>query len=235
MASTQCSDKIVNLIDLSLGPFMQMAKKRGRGHWGHKGRPGKRGGSAPSKGSAPAKGGSVKGKPFEYYASRSGKRYEMEPEEAAEILGISSRDVEIDRHLEEVEWDWVSGGGGGEAKESIQAWYRSNPNVKELRLFGLYNKMGKEGQSFEEWKDSPVTMWRGGRPYFGDTFASFSLNKATAENFAKRGIGDLYEAKVKPNDWVGVTRGGEREVFVPEFNRAWDPIPYKRIADIPIR
>lgn len=44
----QCFGSIINLIDLSLGDFRGMAK-RGRGHWGHKGRPGKRGGSAPSR------------------------------------------------------------------------------------------------------------------------------------------------------------------------------------------
>ena len=227
MVNIQCSAKWDVFGELS-GIMTEMGK--GKGHWGHRGRPGKRGGSLPKGGGAPGKGGgSVQGKPCEYHTLPNGKRYVMEPEEAAEILGISSRDVETDRHLEKVEWDWVGGAGVGESKEEIQGWYKLNPNIKELRLFGLYNKEGKEGQSFEEWKDDPVTMWRGGRPIFGETFASFSLNRATAENFAKRKLGHLYEAKVTPNDWVGVTRGGEAEVFVPEFDRNWDPISYKQV------
>ena len=50
MDSTQCSTDIINLVDVSLGDYKEMAMKKGRGHWGHAGRPGKRGGSLPSKG-----------------------------------------------------------------------------------------------------------------------------------------------------------------------------------------
>lgn len=230
MSNIQYSGKW-NIFKETRDILTEMAK-RGKGHWGHKGRPGKRGGSLPGKGGAPAKGGSVKGKPFEYHTLPDGERYTMGPEEAAEVLGLPDRDVTIDRHISEVEWGWVSGGAEdpGPLKQEIWDWYKSNPGVKEMRLLGQYNKEGKEGQSFEEWKDTPVTMWRGGHPDFGETFASFSLNKATAEGFAKRMGPGLYEAKVKPNDWAGITRGGEAEVFVPEFDRNWDPIPYKRAS-----
>ena len=52
MDTTQCSADIINLVDVSLGAYKEMAMKKGRGHWGHRGRKGKRGGSLPSRGVA---------------------------------------------------------------------------------------------------------------------------------------------------------------------------------------
>lgn len=49
MANTQCSDKIIEIIDLNLGGWEEMGGP-GSGHWRHAGRKGKKGGSAPSKG-----------------------------------------------------------------------------------------------------------------------------------------------------------------------------------------
>jgi hypothetical protein len=209
----------------------------GSGHWGHKGRKGKRGGSASSgaKGLAkePGKGaeGSIGGKPFEYYTLPNGERYEIGPEEAAEILGLPDRDVGSDAHISKVEWEWVSGGAEdpGPLKQEIADWYKSNPGVKEMRLLGQYNMEGKAGQSFEEWKNTPMPLWRGGRPEFGETFSSFSHNKRTAEGFARRRGVPLYRADVRPNDWVGITRGAESEVFIPEFDSSWNPIRYKPV------
>lgn len=224
-------NRIIEIVDLNLGGFKEMGS-RGSGNWGHKGRPGKMGGSAPGGGKGAPKGGSVKGKPFEYRIMPDGSRSSIESEAAAKILGLSDRDVVTDKHISKVEWEWVSGGAEDPhtIKQEIQGWYKSNPGVKEMRLLSLYNQTGEEGQSFGEWKVSPMPLWRGGRPDFGETFASFSHNKGTAEGFAKRrGLG-LYKADVKPKDWVGVTRGGESEVFVPEFDTNWDSIRYEEVG-----
>lgn len=56
MDSTQCSDRIINLIESSLGDFRVMGGP-GSGNWGHRGRKGKRGGSAPSRGGGVVAGG----------------------------------------------------------------------------------------------------------------------------------------------------------------------------------
>lgn len=84
--------------------------------------------------------------------------------------------------------------------------------------FRYYNPDTKT--SFEEFLDTPVTMYRGGhgQNHTGDDiFSAYSFDKKVAEKFAGEG-GKIYTAKIKPIDTYGsLSTNGESEIFVPSY------------------
>lgn len=74
--------------------------------------------------------------------------------------------------------------------------------------------------SFEEFLDTPVTMYRGGhgQKHIGsDIFSAYSFDKKIAEKFAGSN-GKIYTAKIRPIDTYGsLSTNGESEIFVPSY------------------
>ena len=82
--------------------------------------------------------------------------------------------------------------------------------------FKYYNPEAKT--SFEEFLDTPVTMYRGGhgqKHTKDDIFSAYSFDRKVAEKFAGEG-GNIYTAKIRPIDIYGsLSTNGESEIFVP--------------------
>lgn len=74
--------------------------------------------------------------------------------------------------------------------------------------------------SFEEFLDTPVTMYRGGhgqKHIASDIFSAYSFDKKIAEKFAGSN-GKIYTAKIRPIDTYGsLSTNGEAEIFVPSY------------------
>lgn len=84
--------------------------------------------------------------------------------------------------------------------------------------FKYYNPDTKT--SFEEFLDTPVTMYRGGhgqKHTKDDIFSAYSFDRKVAEKFAGEG-GNIYTAKIRPIDTYGsLSTNGESEIFVPTY------------------
>lgn len=84
--------------------------------------------------------------------------------------------------------------------------------------FKYYNPDTKT--SFEEFLDTPVTMYRGGhgqKHTDDDIFSAYSFDRKVAEKFAGEG-GNIYTAKIRPIDTYGsLSTNGESEIFVPTY------------------
>lgn len=84
--------------------------------------------------------------------------------------------------------------------------------------FKYYNPGAKS--SFEEFLDTPVTMYRGGHGQShvaSDIFSAYTFNKKVAEKFAGTD-GKIYTAKIRPIDTYGsLSTNGESEIFVPTY------------------
>lgn len=72
--------------------------------------------------------------------------------------------------------------------------------------------------TFNEFLNSPMTMYRGGHGQShteDDVFSSYTWDKSVAEKFAGKG-GKVYEAHIRPIDTYGsVNDAGESEIMVP--------------------
>ena len=134
-------------------------------------------------------------------------------EESVRELGLPEETIGRDRALAKLESRWLQG-ASSDAKQEIVDMYAANPDLKDLRLYQLRHA-AKSDLPFEEFKDTPLVAYRGGPPMFGETFSSFTLSKPTAEDFAKKHGGSLYEIRIKPKDLVGFAPTGASELFVP--------------------
>jgi hypothetical protein len=155
--------------------------------------------------------------------------YSPSYEEAAEVLGLGAEAVDRSYDLERMERDWTQG-IAGESKEGIAYYYDAFPELKEMRLFQAYSERAPAGQSFENWKDTEMTLWRGGLVRFDETFASFTPSRSRAEWFAEQSGGGLHRVRIRPADLVGWASTGEDEVFVPPYNRAYNEIVVERVG-----
>lgn len=84
--------------------------------------------------------------------------------------------------------------------------------------FKYYNP--GSGMTFEEFLDTPVTMYRGGHGQShvaSDIFSAYTFNKKVAEKFAGTD-GKIYTAKIRPIDTYGsLSTNGESEIYVPSY------------------
>ena len=121
------------------------------------------------------------------------------------------------RHFEKVEQDWTLA-GNPDAKIDIVETLNIFPELKEIRMYQLYGMLDTTGikskAGFERFKRTPITMYRGGRPEYGETFSTFTLSKGVAESFARKHGSGLFKATVKPEDLVGFIPTGATELLV---------------------
>lgn len=215
----------------------------GSGHWGHAGIPGRQGGSAPGKGPTPAdlsgytglsttdltarllddvSKGKITFDQATSIASTLIKKPSTTPrkissiteDEAIDNLGLRRDDTKVFlSHLSKLDDRWVRG-ADLQAKEAIVELYRTRPELKDVRLEVLRSSIAPD-VPFAKFINTPITVYRGGTPVYGDTFSSFSIQRSTAEGFAKRTDGALYKLTLLPKDLIGYTAAGEAEVYVP--------------------
>jgi len=121
------------------------------------------------------------------------------------------------RHLEKVEQDWTMA-GDPDAKIDIIETLNIFPELNEIRMYQLYGMLDETGSKskagFAKFKRTPITMYRGGRPEYGQTFSTFTLSRGVAESFAKKHGSGLFKATVKPEDLLGFIPTGATELLV---------------------
>lgn len=213
----------------------------GSGNHGHSGRPGKRGGSSSSGGTslpqhlteiwenAPKD----NEEDFMSYLFEQAGNKKIDINDASvlqsKFQGVSentspgspnnelafSKEIQSQlTSLDKLEERWLKG-ADPEAKHEITSFYKDFPDVREARLRMLHDKLDPSS-SYQNFLDKPITVYRGGRPEYGETFSNFTLSKSTAESFAdKRGSG-LFELKIKPSNILGYAPTGASEIFVQE-------------------
>lgn len=98
----------------------------------------------------------------------------------------------------------------------------SSPEMRNATLNLMYENYKyfhpDTKMSFEEFLETPVTMFRGGRGQKhvdDDVFSSYTFDKKIADKFAGEN-GKTYEAKIRPIDTYGsLNTTGESEILVP--------------------
>jgi len=125
------------------------------------------------------------------------------------------------RHLEKVEQDWTMG-GDPDAKIDIVETLKIFPELRDIRMYQLYGILDETGSKskagFAKFKRTPITMYRGGVPEYGQTFSSFTLSRGVAELFVEKHGSGLFKATIKPEDLVGFILTGETELLVSYAN-----------------
>lgn len=109
-------------------------------------------------------------------------------------------------------------------KPRIAAGVLKNAETRNAALSNMYANYklenGKEALSYEEFLNTPITLYRGdhGQKMIDkDVFMSYSPDKKMAEKFVHTG-GKLSEIKIKPKDtWGSINTAGEAEVMVPTY------------------
>lgn len=116
------------------------------------------------------------------------------------------------------------------AKADIKYYMKNNPLMRELTIFDLYtsykgnwsevqsdgSKKVRDPESYREWKQGEITIYRGGQVYHTDTFLSYTPSKRIAQGFVDRGGGALFETQAVPDDIIGYYASGETEIFYNE-------------------
>lgn len=213
----------------------------GSGNWGHSGRPGQVGGSTSGGGSGipsqyiglsttdltaklldDVSKGKITFDQATSIASTLIKKPSTTPrkissiteDEAIDNLGLDRSDSKTFlSHLAKLDRRWVIENDVS-AKEDIVELYRIRPELKDIRLEVLRSSIAPD-MPFAKFMNTPITVYRGGTPVYGDTFSSFSIQRSTAEGFAKRTDGALYKLTLLPKDLIGFTAAGEAEVYIP--------------------
>lgn len=117
---------------------------------------------------------------------------------------------------------WFREGDSGYKPKIVQG-VLSSPESRSAALSVMYDSWREATGSdatFEEFLDTPVTMYRGGhgqKHVKDDVFSAYSFDRKIAEGFAGTG-GRVYEAKIRPIDtWGSFARNGESEILVPSW------------------
>lgn len=160
----------------------------------------------------------IEGVQKEYYSSKtiaaSGDIHEMSKDEADEAM--------YDAMPKNVFHGWFME-ADSDYKPMVVDAVTSSPEARSAAMNLMYENYKYEGDgklSFEEFLNTPVTMYRGGHGQEhveSDVFSSYSFSRKAAEKFAGSD-GTVYEAKIRPIDtWGSVLENGESEILVPSW------------------
>ena len=109
--------------------------------------------------------------------------------------------------------DWTRGMESN-AKSHAVDFAETRPWVKIASLLELHNDL-KVKQKFYNWyKSGKVKAWRSGPLDNSHDFTNLTVNKRTAENFAKRRGETLSDFTIDVKDIGAYTAAGEAEIFV---------------------
>lgn len=140
--------------------------------------------------------------------------HEVSEEEAADTLRNG-----LDLHILE---GWTRNASSG-YKPKIVDQILGNDKVMNAGwnvMYRHYKYLGGK-LSFDEFLDTPVTLYRGVQPtakVSDDIFSAYSLDKNVADKFAKRTGGKMEAIEITPRDtWGSYQTNGEMEVFVPDY------------------
>lgn len=223
--------------------FSRLKGGTGSGNFGHGGRPGKHGGSQAGSSlsthlskiyaNAPkndedvfneylfgqAKTGNITiddaSQLQEAFALESGPGHSVKPSlPKTENITFDKRTEETLGSLTKEENRWLMG-ADPEAKIDIKAFYDNFPEARNARLQMLHQHLSPDS-SFEDFLEKPITVYRGGRPVYGDSFANFTLSKGTAKSFADKHGSGLFELNIQPKNILGYAPTGATEIFVEE-------------------
>ena len=137
----------------------------------------------------------------------------------------------MDEFVEEVGDSKIAGwtrNANSEYKPIIMERTLSSPKARNAALnmmylnylYGEYEVDGWKDMSFEEFLETPVTLYRGEhgqKRTEDDVWSAYTFSKKTAEHFAGSG-GEVKKITVRPIDTIGSPRcAGEAEVMVPSW------------------
>lgn len=143
----------------------------------------------------------------------AGNEKEMPYEEASETL--------YDAIPQNVFHGWFTE-ANSEYKPKLVDAVTKSPEVRSAALSMMFNNYKyfhpNSDMTFDEFLNSPMTMYRGGHGQNhteNDVFSAYTWDKSIAEKFAGKG-GKVYEAHIKPiNTYGSVNDAGESEIMVP--------------------
>lgn len=129
-----------------------------------------------------------------------------EPTSAAEELGITTWNT-----FSKDTRRWVQG-AEQEAKEDISQWLHQDPQLRTLSLYGIWSSAANKGDdsTFEQWLDTPQTLYRGGRISY--PFMSFAFNDRVARDAS--GSQSVWQVTATPRQWLGASQSGAGEVWI---------------------